>query len=222
MCINKEYSLSALIISWSIGIYLIYRNNGVDRWNAIFLITFATMQLFDFILWMLHNSNNFNGLANLIISKYFIPILLSLELISVYIGSQYYNNGNTFNNLGKKIINDLYNPNTYYPKILIVASIIMCLINIKYSDKTVIGKEGNLIWGNSPNQDGIWKYITGIIFIFLLIYPYIKYAGTQPIVIIIIIYLILTLSYSFIRGSGWGSYWCWIANFLAIIMLLNF
>jgi len=222
MCINKEYSLLALIVSWSIGGFLFYRNHNLDRWNAIFLITFATMQLLDFILWILHNTNNFNSLANLIISKYLIPIVLSLELISVYVGSELYKNGNTINGLGNKLLEDFLNPRKYYSKILLVVCIILCWFYISRSNQTIIGKEGNLVWGNSPNQSGIWKYITGIIFIFLLIYPYLEYANTQPIAMIIIIYLILTLAYSFIRGSGWGSYWCWIANFLAIIMLLDF
>jgi len=148
--------------------------------------------------------------------------VLSLELISVYVGSELYKNGNTINGLGNKLLEDFLNPRKYYSKILLVVCIILCWFYISRSNQTIIGKEGNLVWGNSPNQSGIWKYITGIIFIFLLIYPYLEYANTQPIAMIIIIYLILTLAYSFIRGSGWGSYWCWIANFLAIIMLLDF
>lgn len=220
MCINKEYSLSALLISWSIGIYLLYRNHDLDRWNGLFLITFATMQLFDFILWILYDSGNFNHPANLIISKYLIPILLVFEILIVYIGSQLYKNGNTFSNLGSRIINDLTNSSRWYPKILIIVLIWMLFYNVTRNDKTIIGKEGNLIWGNNPSKKGIMKYISGIIFIIFLIYPYLEYIN-KPIVFVIVIYLILSLGYSFIQGSGWGSYWCWIANLLAIIMLFS-
>jgi len=222
MCINKEYSLSALILSWTIGAYLLYRNYGMDRWNAIFLITFSTMQLFDFILWILFetgNENTFN--LNYIISKYLIPILLSLELLNVYIGSILYKNNNNFTGLYNKIINNISDFNTIYPKILIPVIILLTWYNIKLSEKTIIGSEGNLIWGNSPNQSGKWKYITGIIFIFFLIYPYLEYFFTKPLAAIIVIYCILTLGYSFLQGSGWGSYWCWISNVLGIIMLFG-
>ena len=170
-----------------------------------------------------HNLPNYfnKQIFNLIISKYLIPILLSLELLSVYIGSRLYKNNNSFNGLGTKIINDIINPNTFYPKILIIVILILLVYNIKYSQYTIIGNEGNLVWGNSPNQSGIWKYITGIIFIIFLIYPYLEYISSKQLVFIIVVYLILSLGYSFIHGSGWGSYWCWIANFLAILMLID-
>jgi hypothetical protein len=220
MCINKEYSLTALIVSWSIGGFLIYRNRGMDRWNATFLITFATMQLLDLALWILYDVGKLNSLWNLIISKYMIPILLSLEILSVYVGSQLYKNNNTTRGLTTRLLTDISSPATYYQKILLLVAIIMCWFNIIHSNQTVIGAEGNLVWGDCPHQSGIWKYITGMVFIGFLIYPYLEYVDTQPLAAIIIIYLVATLVYSFVRGSGWGSYWCWIANFLAIIMLV--
>ena len=223
MCINKEYSLSALIISWSIGGYLLYRNHEFDRWNALFLITFATMQLFDFILLILYETGNFNNKSlnlNYIISRYLIPILLALELFIVYFGSILYKNNNNFSGIYEKLINDIFYSSKWYPKILLIIIIWTLWYNIKWNRETVISANGNLVWGDNPNQSGIWKYISGIIFIIFLIYPYLEYIS-KPIIAIIVIYLILSLGYSFIHGNGWGSYWCWIANFLAIIMLFS-
>lgn len=220
MCINKEYSLLALVVSYTVGGFLIYRNHGLDRWNAISLIAFSSMQLLDFLLWLLHDTGNFTGLPNLIISKYLIPIFLSSIIICVYIGSQLYKNGNKLGGLGNRLLADITNPNRYYPKILILFAVVTCVWSISKSDQTVVGSEGNLVWGHII-RDGIRKYIIGILFIFFLIYPYLEYFFSKTLVTVIVTYIALTLGYSFVKGAGWGSYWCWIANFLAVIMLMD-
>jgi len=219
MCINKELSLSALIISWSVGFYLLYRNEDTDRWNAIFIMTFSLMQLIDFILWLLYDIGNFNHPANYYISKYIVSFVLVSELIAVYLGSQLYKNGNKYSGFWNRVKLDFINSS--YPKILLCVVIWMLWFNIKYNNKTVIGNDGGLVWGDNINKKGILKYVCGIIFIIFLLYPYLEYIWVNPVITIIIIYLVITLSYSFIIGSHWGSYWCWIANFLSIIVLLT-
>jgi hypothetical protein len=189
----------------------------MDRWNAIFIMTFSLMQVIDFILWWMFDSGDFTNSINYYLSKYLIPIILVLELVAVYFGSKLYKNNNNFNGLWQQIYSDFMH--SLYPKILIIVIIWMLWFNITHNNNTIVGKDGGLIWGNSSIQQGIWKYVSGFIFILFLIYPYLEYVPTKPSANIIVLFLILSLSYSFIMGSHWGSYWCWIANILSVICL---
>ena len=50
MCINKEVSITTFITSVIVVIYLWVRNYKYDKWYALFLLTFASIQFWEFSL----------------------------------------------------------------------------------------------------------------------------------------------------------------------------
>ena len=50
MCINKEVSITTFISSVIVVIYLWVRNYKYDKWFALFLLTFASIQFWEFSL----------------------------------------------------------------------------------------------------------------------------------------------------------------------------
>ncbi len=50
MCINKEVSITTFITSVIVVLYLCVRNYKYDRWYALFLLTFASIQFWELSL----------------------------------------------------------------------------------------------------------------------------------------------------------------------------
>ena len=50
MCINKEVSITTFITSTIVVIYLWFRNYKYDKWYALFLFTFASIQFWELSL----------------------------------------------------------------------------------------------------------------------------------------------------------------------------
>ena len=117
MCINKEVSLGTFISSWTIGIYIFNRNKDLDRMNGLFLLTFSTMQFVEFLLWVIKEKGLFNTDYNWYISL-FIPLVLILQPINLYIGKNIHENNNKLAGLFDIIKTNIVK--SIYPKILII------------------------------------------------------------------------------------------------------
>ena len=101
MCFNFEISLGTFIFSWSTSLYLFHTKKLTkdQHHNIIFLMIFSTMQLLDAILWW--NKMKKNKL-NFIVTSYFIPFVLSSQIIY----NIYYKN--SINNVYLNIITALF------------------------------------------------------------------------------------------------------------------
>ena len=85
MCINKEVSITTFITSVIVVIYLWVRNYKYDKWYALFLLTFASIQFWEFLLWIYKGTK-----YDYLISGIIIPITLCLELLVPYLGKLWY------------------------------------------------------------------------------------------------------------------------------------
>ena len=108
----------------------------------------------------------FHSNYNLIITSYIIPLILILEILSVYIGKILFENKNKFTNLSAKLQEDI--TNSIFPKILILYIIILGIVSHLNNHKTKIGKQGYLDWGGSLNKYNITSILSFPIFIILL------------------------------------------------------
>lgn len=80
MCWSFEVSLFTCILVYSTFFYLLYRKHSPrDKWNAIFLLIFGSMQLIDLILWTFAKYEDLSqcSLANRIVTRfgYYIIVL---------------------------------------------------------------------------------------------------------------------------------------------------
>lgn len=213
MCYNKESSFTSFFMSWVIGIYIWNRNIKFDRWNSMFLLTFSSIQIMDTILWLEYEKSkeNFNTNVNLIVTKYFIPLIISLEPTIQFIGSVYYNNG-TYT----KTLNDLLNNKIFY---LYASYTILFLLYVSNKFKyTVLSKNKNLRW-DGRKQDILRNKLHGMVLLFLLIYPYFGYDSNT--LNLLIIFTSLSFIWSAIKTDTWAANWCWIGNFSSLIMLFS-
>ena len=160
----------------------------------------------------------FHSNYNLIITSYIIPLILILEILSVYIGKILFENKNKFTNLSAKLQEDI--TNSIFPKILILYIIILSIRSyFNNNRKTKIGSQGHLDWGGVFNKNNKNSILFFLIFVILLIYPFLKYFNKYNSLKLCICILLLILLSSFIYTESVGSYWCWIANMLGILFL---
>jgi hypothetical protein len=214
MCWSIEVSLLTGIFSYCVSFYAWMRNYKYDRWAAVILFTFSSIQFAEAILWY---DNSINGLhanskTNLFVTKFLIPFILALEPLAMIYGASLY---------------------TYVDKNLFVMYIIIsCCIFISLLsgyNYTKISKKGHLQWGSTPSPvDGQKSdalslqndILQGIFFCFLLVLPIFLYVKENIFKYILIGIITFTLLLSYRNANNaWGSHWCLYANAIAILLL---
>jgi len=206
MCINKEVSITTFISSLIVVIYIWNRNYKYDKWFSLFLLTFSSIQFWEFLLWIYKGTKFDYPISGII-----IPITLCLELIVPYLGKLWYENKYKWN-IGSKLLLEL--KTSLFPYIL---SIYLIFLIISFSKKekqyTGITKQGSLNW-NNVFETTKTTYINGFIFAFLLAYPFKDSSLYVPIFLFASSLVALAVSDSF------SSYWCLIANFSTFFFLM--
>ena len=210
MCINKEVSLTTFISSWIVGFYIWTRNHKYDKWFALFLFTFSSIQFWEFLLWILKEKNMLGTNYDFAISKIIIPITLCLELLVPYLGKLWYENKYNFNII-PKLFKQL--TSSFYPYILLIYLIFFIIVTARNNKPTTVSPQGSLQWnGNFQTKKG--SYISAFIFAFFLAYPFVNAS------IIIPIYLFVSVLFALAVSDSFGSYWCFIANFSTFFFLM--
>ena len=206
MCINKEVSITTFISSAIVVIYLWVRNYKYDKWYALFLLTFASIQFWEFLLWIYKGTK-----YDYLISGIIIPITLCLELLVPYLGKLWFENKYNWN-IGAKLLNEL--KTSFFPYILFgyVIALVVSLSK-KKREYTSLTSQGSLNWNNTFETTKA-TYIYGFIFAFLIAYPFKESCLYISIFIFTSSLIVLAVSDSFC------SYWCLIANFSAFFFLM--
>jgi hypothetical protein len=197
MCWSYEASLYTGLFTYITGAIAYNRNQGYDRWLAMFILSFGTIQFLEAFLWKNIDKNND---VNYYITKYAIPFILASEgLVALYGAS-----------LHKKISDDMF-------VIYIICAFLIFTIGTQNSKYTTISSTGNLTWGNISAHN-----YTGILFIIYLLLPFWLYMEDEKMRIVVITGCIMTYIYSvFVYKESWGSNWCFFANSLSAIVLLR-
>lgn len=79
MCFSFEASALTFLFSWGTCFYLLNKKlTQYQKHNVIFLLIFSTIQLCDSILWYIKNKKN---MINYIVNSFFIPLILSMQII---------------------------------------------------------------------------------------------------------------------------------------------
>lgn len=208
MCINKEVSITTFLTSTFVVIYLWFRNYKYDKWYALFLLTFASIQLWEFLLWIYKGTK-----YDFLISGIIIPITLCLELLVPFFGKLWYENKYNWN-IGEKLLHEL--KTSFFPYILLTFLIIFVILYFKYINKkayTSLTPKGSLNWNNAFENTKL-TYIYGFMFALLISYPFKESSIYIPIFIFLSSLIVLVVSDSF------SSFWCLIANFASFLFLM--
>ncbi len=200
MCFDTETSLLAWSLSYSIAFFLYFRNRGYDRWNAAFIISFATIQLLEAGLW----SNLENPDINSLFTRLVLLVLLTQPLVQTFMGYK-----------------------STKSELLFYSSIVFCIILIyglyritQGTFTSTIGPNGHLVWTSSEYPSNFLgpSWVT-ILYLLGLMVPLLfmkEYRGI-PLLLVGLGTFAYNLKYS--SSGEFGSMWCFSAVIYSILAL---
>lgn len=207
MCINSQTSITTFLFGFFV-LLLIYFNNVYsshkikefnNNYSYFFIMSFITMQLFEFLLW--ENINNI--FINNIISTLGLLLLAIQPIASL-----------TLLNDSQIILRN---------KLITIYSIPACLY-ILYQIltnhvNTSISKKGFLKWNWTFDKN---IYIRSFIYIFYLYFLYFSLISNKYYnEIIITLPLFLIMYYFFYKDGSAGSLWCLSVNLIMLYYLIK-
>jgi hypothetical protein len=220
MCWNKEVSLFSFVIIGLISYKFYKRNLGNDRLLAFFILSYGSMQLFEFFIWLGIDTNksylNFIGSILACILLYLHPLAI---LLGMYHDKLY----------------TKYKSNTYY-NILLLSSIILVVFGV-YNIILHLNKKNKtynfLSYPDKINNHLVWDfpshyYVIILISLLITVFPFIE---NKLFWLSIILYYFLPAIFIYFTNkvatknknkNYIGSYWCWwVAIFSFVLYFLN-
>lgn len=199
MCWNYEVSISTGIFSYATALIIYNRNYGYDRWLALFILSFSTIQFLEAIIWKnIDKDNNINHY----ITKYAIPFVLASEGVVALYGASMYT----------EVSYEMFI--TYF-----IFALIIFIICMEGFNKTSLSVDGCLKW-NDGNYTNIFQ---GLLFLMFIAAPFWLYMNDDNLTkFIILTGMVTTLIYSVImHKQSWQSNWCLFANATNGFLLLR-
>lgn len=200
MCWSFAASLAAGLVSWAVGLFLLYKRNSLDVPNALFLVTLSSMQFVDATFW--HEESTV-GLArcsahNKAMTSWVVPFVLTMELVVSALWSV-------------RALPKIWNT------ALVVAAAI--LFHSFSQSCTRLTEDGHLWWGQSRISNvGLGA------FLIMLLRPrskessVIKWLSSWPIFGgIACVYFLRAL-----EPDAFGSYWCFLSTGLSMLYMWQF
>ncbi len=193
MCYSFEASVFAGSISYISSFILLARNQEYDRWLALFILSFSSIQWAEALLW----KNLDNVSVNLFITEWLIPIILASEGLVALLGANMY-----------------HDIDPYFWILYIIIALSLIFYNYDSSLTAVV--DGSLSWGPKNN---INLYVLFTIYLILPFYFYMEDEMSKSVIIYGVIVLLI---HSMINKSkSISSNWCYYANLLSVYALLR-
>ena len=172
-----------------IAIYLWIRNRGYDRWNTMFITSFAFIQLWEAGIWRYRPNDN-------IFLKLILLTLLSQPLMQTF-GAYTYTT-----------------PKFIVLKYLIIVYLLIFVYGV-FRTLTIdfystIGREGHLVWNATDSESIFGNTLIPYLYIFGMFFGlFYGLPKTKVLLLVGIFTFLYALSY---KDSGeFSSYWCYIA-----------
>jgi hypothetical protein len=191
MCWNSKVSLNTFLFSL-FGVSFAYFNNNIRVFKFLYFISFISMQLMEYFAW----ENLHDKKMNELLSK------VGLFLIFIQIPFFVLSSSDVDNKL-KTIIIGVY---------LMFSLFVISYFTIDFSMHKAAN--GHLAWNwlEFPTYI-ILIWLSFIFGLFLYQKQYLKF-GLYAIII-------LAIYYTYYQSNTWGSLWCWIANLLALQLIIQ-
>jgi len=191
MCWNATVSLNTFLFSF-FAVNFAYFNNIINIYECLFFYSFISMQLIEYFTWKhLHNKK-----INRLLSQLGMLLVFIQPLFFILIPN------NVKFNIKATLI-------TLYVIFLVFLGYL-----IKYDYSMVKAPNGHLAWNwlNVP-VFYIFIWLTFLLVILLYAKKYILFAINALI--------FLAIYYTYYKTNTWGSLWCWIANGLAVLLIIR-
>ena len=188
MCFDTQSSLLAWSLTYSISLFLYFRNKNYDRWNAAFIMTLSTIQLLEAGIWYTPKYNEVLTMGILI-------TLITQPLVQNYMG---------YKHTQKDVLG--------YASWIFLGLLIWTLFRIFSSGSgqfsTSVGPSGHLVWNDAKSSFlGGW-WITALYLAGLFVPLFFMKEGKGGVLmtrgaITVVLSLLVTSSGEF------SSYWCY-------------
>jgi len=191
MCWNATVSLNTFLFSF-FGVNFAYFNNVINIYEYLFINSFISIQLVEYFTWKhLHNKK-----INRLLSKigFFLIVLQPILFILV--------------------------PNNvkFNVKASLITLYLVCFFLIFFSIKN------DFSMAKAPNGHLAWNWLSYppyivllwlAFFLVILLYAkkYINFFGH--------LLIFLAIYYTYYKTNTWGSLWCWIANIMALSLIMR-
>lgn len=194
MCWSAQVSLNTFLLS--VFAVLLALLNGYELKFAIFVMSYALMQLIEYFIW---SRGLKSKTANKMLSLLGGALLLLQPLAAIF------------------LLDD--GP---VRRFLLGVYALFILLNILFSKKTniprtTVASNGHLQWhfiSESVFTPVLFLYLIMMITPFVLVrkYHYVLYFG--------IVTLLVSL-FTYAQSMTWASMWCWMLNFLSVILIIR-
>ena len=191
MCWNATVSLNTFLFSF-FAVNFAYFNNIINIYECLFFYSFISMQLIEYFTWKhLHNKK-----INRLLSQLGMLLVFIQPLFFILIPN------NVKFNIKATLI-------TLYVILLVFLGYL-----IKYDNSMVKAPNGHLAW-NWLNVPVFYIFIWVSFLLVILLY------AKKYILFAIYALIFLAIYYTYYKTNTWGSLWCWIANGLAVLLIIR-
>ena len=191
MCWNATVSLNTFLFSF-FAVNFAYFNNIINIYECLFFYSFISMQLIEYFTWKDLNNKNLNRL----LSQLGFFLIFLQPILSILIP-----NNVKFN--VKATLITLY-----------LAFFFLIFISIKNDFSMAKAPNGHLAWN--------WlKYPIYIVLLWITFLLVILLYAKKYILFAIYAIIFLAIYYTYYKTNTWGSLWCWIANGLAVVLIIR-
>lgn len=191
MCWNATVSLNTFLFSF-FAVNFAYFNNVINIYECLFFYTFISMQLIEYFTWKnLHNKK-----INKLLSQLGLFLIFLQPLFFILIPN------NVKFNIKASLIT------------LYLVFFFLVFISIKNDFSMAKAPNGHLAWN--------WlKYPVYIVLLWITIFLIILLYAKKYILFAINTIIFLAIYYTYYKTNTWGSLWCWIANGLAVLLIMR-
>ena len=211
MCYDLESSLTGWVIAVSISLYLFYRNKNYDRWNALFITVFSTVQLLEAGIWWTYSEGEKNP-SNQLLTKLILLTLLAQPLVQTYMGAVY-----------------TKSETLQFLSYIYIGVFLWGLFRVSRSSPgqfyTSQNKKGHLVWNDSKSEN---EFLGGSNPIISKIVPVLYLGGLFiPLLfakdfrgIPLLITGVMTALYSLsLKENAFSSLWCYYSVIYAVVAI---
>lgn len=205
MCFDVQSSLLAWSLTYSISVYLYFRNKGYDRWNAGFIMSFSTIQLLEAGIWTTLGNDKKPEL-NDILTRLVLLTLTIQPLVQSYMGYQYTKA-------------DILALMTWIFIGILIWSLYRLCTSKSGQFSTIAGPNGHLVWSDAKSSNflgGTWIVIAYLMGLFVPLF-FMRERRGAPLIVIGIITAIFSLMV--VSKNELSSYWCYTTVLYAISAL---
>jgi len=191
MCWSSKVSLNTFLFSL-FGILFAYFNNVIGLFDSLYYLSFVSIQLMEYFTWRNMNDRKMNGFLSRV-GLFLIFIQIPLFILS-------------FSKVESSIKTALI------AMYLIFSLLVGSYYQVDFS--MTKAPNGHLAWN--------WlKFPTFIMLIWLVFMFCLFVYDKQYITFVVYSVVVFAIYYTYHKTNTWGSLWCWLANILALRLVLQ-